>query len=117
MEEEEEEEEVLNEIGSFSDESEKDNDISSDIEIEFLGSDANNEIRSAIQIATVKSTKVTRRKHIVNWKLLENQNVAVCILLIQSVAFQRKLYINLTVLPSEAVVFEFMNYLLPLQAK
>lgn len=79
---------ILNEeIGSFSDESEKDDDISSDIEIQFLGSDGNSEISSAIQIATAKCTKVTRRKHIVNWKLMENQNVVVCILLIQSVSF------------------------------
>lgn len=109
---------VLNEeIGGFSDESEKDNDISSDTEIEFLGSAGNIEISSAIKIATVKCTKVTRRKHIVNCKLMENQNVAVCILLIQSDAFQRKLYINLTLLPSEAAVFKFMNCLPPLQGK
>ena len=88
---------VLNEeIDSFNNESEKDYDISSDSEIEFFGSDGNNEISSAIQIVTAKCTKVTRRKHIINWKLMENQNVVVCILLIQSVVFQRKLYINLT---------------------
>jgi hypothetical protein len=51
---------VLNEeIGSFSDESEKDVDISSDIEIEIRVSDGNNEISSTIQIATAKCTKVT----------------------------------------------------------
>jgi hypothetical protein len=79
---------VLNEeIGSFSDESEKDDDISSDIEIEFLESDRNSEISSAIHIVTAKFSKVTRRKHIVNWTLMANQNVVVCILLIQSFAF------------------------------
>jgi len=51
---------ILNEeIGNFSDESEKADDISSDIEIEFLGSDGNNEISSARQIVTAKCTKVT----------------------------------------------------------
>lgn len=109
---------VLNEgVGSFSDESEKDGDISRDIEIEFWGSDGNNEISSAIQIVTAKCTKVTRRKQIVNWKLMENQNVAVCILVIQSVAFQWKLYINLTLLPSEAAVLKFMNCFPPLQGR
>jgi hypothetical protein len=51
---------ILNEeIGSFSDESEKDDDISSDMEIAFLGSDGNNEISSAIKLVIVKCTKVT----------------------------------------------------------
>lgn len=81
---------ILNEeIGNFSDESEKADDISSDIEIEFLGSDGNNEISSARQIVTAKCTKVTWRKQIVNWKLMENQNMVICILLIQSFAFNR----------------------------
>jgi len=40
---------ILNEgIGSFSDECEKDDDISTDTEIEFWGSDGNSEISSAV---------------------------------------------------------------------
>jgi hypothetical protein len=84
---------VLNEeSGSSGDESE-DDDISSYTDIEFVVSDGGNEISRAVQIVRVKCSKVTRRRHSVDWKWMENQNMTMYPF-DQSVVFQQKLYIN-----------------------
>jgi hypothetical protein len=75
---------VLNEErGSSRDESEADDDdISSDIDREYVGSDGGNQISSAIQIVPAKCNKVTQRRCSIDWEWMENQSVPVCILLI-----------------------------------